>query len=82
MQEGLFLYERGLDPYDGGIFYQVRTDIPCRLASSPKADPIHFQGTVVLAAILSSPIACDNPWPLDERHLVHLTGHPLGRLSV
>lgn len=23
VQEGLFLYERGLDPYDGGIFHQV-----------------------------------------------------------
>ncbi|KAK5171840.1 uncharacterized protein LTR77_003476 [Saxophila tyrrhenica] len=23
LQEGLFLYERGLDPYDGGIFHQV-----------------------------------------------------------
>jgi len=23
LQEGLFLYERGLDPYDGGIFNQV-----------------------------------------------------------
>lgn len=27
VQEGLFLYERGLDPYDGGIFHQVRHPI-------------------------------------------------------
>lgn len=25
VQEGLFLYEHGLDPYDGGIFHQVRS---------------------------------------------------------
>lgn len=36
MQEGLFLYERGLDPYDGGIFYQVSIYIPCRDCSNSK----------------------------------------------
>lgn len=28
MQEGLFLYERGLDPYDGGIFHQAPLLLP------------------------------------------------------
>ncbi|GAB7332200.1 hypothetical protein MBLNU13_g04061t1 [Cladosporium sp. NU13] len=28
LQEGLFLYERGLDPYDGGIFYQAPLFLP------------------------------------------------------
>ena len=36
MQEGLFLYERGLDPYDGGIFYQVSIYIPCRECTNQK----------------------------------------------
>lgn len=28
MQEGLFLYDRGLDPYDGGIFHQAPLLLP------------------------------------------------------
>ncbi|EME89740.1 uncharacterized protein MYCFIDRAFT_32437 [Pseudocercospora fijiensis CIRAD86] len=28
LQEGLFLYERGLDPYDGGIFHQAPLFLP------------------------------------------------------
>ncbi|KAK1821530.1 hypothetical protein LTR12_004091 [Friedmanniomyces endolithicus] len=28
LQEGLFLYERGLDPYDGGIFHQAPLLLP------------------------------------------------------
>jgi phosphatidylinositol glycan class U len=36
VQEGLFLYERGLDPYDGGIFYQVSIYIPYRECSNQR----------------------------------------------
>ncbi|KAI6860054.1 hypothetical protein KC318_g21398, partial [Hortaea werneckii] len=28
LQEGVFLYERGLDPYDGGIFHQAPLLLP------------------------------------------------------
>lgn len=28
LQEGLFLYERGVDPYDGGVFYQAPLLLP------------------------------------------------------
>ncbi|KAK5711530.1 hypothetical protein LTR15_012371 [Elasticomyces elasticus] len=38
LQEGLFLYERGLDPYDGGIFHQAPLLLPLfSLLPSPNA---------------------------------------------
>ena len=36
MQEGLFLYEQGLDPYDGGIFHQVSCGEDGMIGHSPK----------------------------------------------
>ncbi|KAK4958480.1 hypothetical protein LTR10_004908 [Elasticomyces elasticus] len=38
LQEGLFLYERGLDPYDGGMFHQAPLLLPLfSLLPSPEA---------------------------------------------
>lgn len=41
-----------------------------------------LQGALILAAFLSSSVAREHFWPLDECHPIHLTGHPFGGLSL
>lgn len=82
MQEGLFLYERGLDPYDGGIFHQVSIYIPCRDCSNQRLMCMCISGALVFAPVLLAAFGCNFLRPPDQHHSIHSLGHPLGRLLI
>ncbi|KAI5370703.1 putative GPI transamidase subunit PIG-U [Septoria linicola] len=50
LQEGLFLYERGLDPYDGGIFHQAPLFLPLFSLLPSSASWLGRLATVVIYA--------------------------------
>ncbi|KJX99706.1 putative gpi transamidase component pig-u protein [Zymoseptoria brevis] len=52
LQEGLFLYDRGLDPYDGGIFHQAPLFLPLfSLLPSPSVFTGRIASVLLYAAL-------------------------------
>jgi hypothetical protein len=64
VQEGLFLYDRGLDPYDGGIFHQVSQG--SYNGKENQTLTVSLSGATVLAAFLAASLTIIRPWTTGE----------------